>query len=167
MPQQCKICQKNFSTSSSLKRHTDAFHSESRTKFQCWSCFRNFARKETVLLHSRTQHNDTEGKFVIVSMTNTRYRPNIEKPKPWTPPPEARPRNATIYKIRIPSTNNINRTTEVRSNDLITPSKPKPDAEWKPLTIKQLREIYPISTDELLTDLELTPSSSESSIDQD
>ena len=162
MQHQCNICQKNFSTSSSLKRHTDAFHSESRIKFQCWSCFRNNARKETVLQHSRTQHNDVEGKFVIVSMTNTRYRPSIATP--WIPPPEARHRNAMIYKVRIPPTHN-NTTTDISNNNRITPSKL--DTEWKPYTIKQLREAYPISTEELLKDLEITPSSSESSLDQD
>ena len=122
--------------------------------------------KETVLQHSRKQHNDVEGKFVIVSMTNTRYRPSIEKPTPWIPPPEARPRNATLYKVRIPPTHNYNNTTtDIPNNDRITPSKP--DTEWKPYAIKQLREAYPISTEELLKDLEITPSSSESSLDQD
>ena len=104
----CNDCNKKFTTAPSLKRHREAFHEETRVKYQCWNCHRTYARKENVLTHSRKEHQDTEGKFVIISTTNTRYNPEISQPDPWTPPFEARQRKAsnqpTIYKIKIPST---------------------------------------------------------------
>ena len=108
-------------------------------------------------------HNDHKKKFVIITTTNTRYRPNIFIPDPWTPPPEARQKQGTIYKINIPTltpappvpkpTRNIPAIT-------VTP----PDLDWEPMTINEIDYRYTkrVTTDDLNDDLYL--SSSDTSI---
>ena len=100
----CNICHKQFSTPATLRRHTDALHAQQRTKFQCWSCDKIYVRKENVLRHARKTHGDTDGKFIITTLTNTHYKPEIFKPKTWTRPMEARPRNIIRLNITTPKT---------------------------------------------------------------
>ena len=77
----CSICHKHFSTPATLKRHRDALHAQQRTKFQCWSCEKIYARKENVLRHTRKTHGDTDRKFIITTLTNKHYKPEIFKRK--------------------------------------------------------------------------------------
>ena len=99
----CETCNKLFATAATLRRHELSYHTEKSTKYQCWNCHKTYARKENVIQHSMKTHNDHEKKFVIITTTNTRYRPNIFIPDPWTPPPEERQKQGTIYKINIPT----------------------------------------------------------------
>lgn len=44
-----------------------------------------------------TAHNDYMKKFVIMTTTNTRYRPEIFRPGPWTPPSRGSPERYDLY----------------------------------------------------------------------
>ena len=93
----CDACERSFVSSSTLNRH--------KTQFQCWHCHRKNARKENVIKHSASAHSDPERKFIVVKITNTKYRPEFVRPPRWTPPFEARHRTTgTIHKVRIPTT---------------------------------------------------------------
>ena len=153
-PYECDICLQQFSRPSSLSRHKINLHGQERIKYQCWSCTKIYARKENVIKHSKTEHNDTEQKFVIIRTTNERYNSTISAPETWTPPPEARLRsNGTIYKVKVRS------------------QTPTPPQEWEPLSITQLCLRYPLpypsSKEELLGELYISPSPSDSSILQE
>ena len=99
-------------------------------------------------------------------MTNTKYRPDIAEPKPWVPPMEARPKNCTTYRITVSSGikgKQISNTGLQKEQ----PSTSTPGSYWPALTMTQLMLLYPVTTDELLSDLYITPSSSDSTICQD
>ena len=177
-PKRCEECELDFFSPATLRRHREAFHQESRTQFQGWSCTKIFARKETVLSHSRKTHNDTDGKFVIVTTTNKRYHPDIQKPAKWIPPAEARTRadqRPTIYQITIPKRPRLEPvpttsdpqpipstpTTGLTIPEIvITPASP----EWHPFSLNELSKIYPVSMEELMLELVVTDSESDSSI---
>ena len=156
----CNICHKQFSTPATLRRHTDALHAQQRTKFQCWSCNKIYARKENVIRHARKIHGDTDGKFIITTLTNTHYKPEIFKPKTWTPPMEARPRNIIRLNITTPKTSTATQREDISTDTDTDYQLP----EWTPLTTTQLLKLYPASNNELLTDLDISPSSSTSTI---
>ena len=156
----CNICHKQFSTPASLRRHTDALHAQQRTKFQCWSCNKIYARKENVIRHARKIHGDTDGKFIITTLTNTHYKPEIFKPKTWTPPMEARPRNIIRLHITTPKTSTATQREDISTDTDTDYQLP----EWTPLTTTQLLKLYPASNNELLSDLDISPSSSTSTI---
>ena len=99
----CSICHKHFSMPATLKRHRDALHAQQRTKFQCWSCEKINVRKENVLRHTSKTHRDTDGKFIITTLTNKHYKPEIFKPKTWVPPkpdPETSSDSTSLYLRR-------------------------------------------------------------------
>ena len=142
----CNICHKQFSKPATLKRYTDPLHAQQRTKFQCWSCDKIYARKENVLRHARETHGDTGGKFIITTLTNTHYKPEIFKPKTWPPPMEARPRN--IIRLNITTPKKTSTGTFTQSEDIPTDTDNQLP-EWTALTTKQLLKLYPASSNEL------------------
>ena len=146
---------------SSLKRHTDALHAQHRTKFQCWSCDKIYARKENILRQARKTHGDTDEKFIITTLTNTRYKPEILKPKMWVPPMEARPRN--IIRLNITTPKKTSTRTYIQREDIPTDTDTQLP-EWTALTTTQLLKLYPSSSNELLAELEISPSPSASTI---
>ena len=154
----CNICHKQFSTPATLRRHTDALHAQQRTKFQCSSCDKIYARKENFLRHARKTHGDTDGKFIITTLTNTHYKPEIFKPKTWTPSMEARPRNIIRLNITTPKTST---GTYTHREDISTDNQLP---EWTALTTTQLLKLVPTSSNELLSELDISPSSSTSTI---
>ena len=174
-PKRCEECDRDFYSPATLRRQKEAFHQESRTQFQCWSCFKNFARKENVLSHSRKVHNYTHGKFVIVTSTNKRYNPDIQKPAQWIPPAEARTR-ATIYQVTIPKKPRLQPVPPTMTDPQPIPNTPatRPtipeigktpaSPDWQLLSMNELSKIYPISMDELMLELEVTDSESNSSL---
>ena len=85
-----------------------------------------------------------------LNMCALRYNPTISALETLTPP-EARLRtNGTIYKVKVRS------------------QTPTPPVEWEPLSIKQLCLRYPLpyptSKEELLGEVYISPSPSDSSI---
>ena len=156
----CNICHKQFSTPATLRRHSDALHAQQRTKFQCWSCNKIYARKENVLRHARKTHGDTDGKLIITTLTNTHYKPEIFKPKTWTPPMEARPRNIIRLNITTPKTSTA---TYTQIEDISTDTDHQLP-QWTALTTTQLLKLYPASNNELLSELDISPSFSTSTI---
>ena len=149
----CNICHKQFSMPATLRRHTDALHAQQRTKFQCWSCNKIYTRKENVLRHARKTHGDTDRKFIITTLTNTHYKPEIFKPKTWTPPMEARPRNIIRLNITSPKTSTA---TYTQIEDISTDTDHQLP-EWTALTTTQLLKLYPASNNKLLSELDISP----------
>ena len=92
------VCHKT----ATLKRHMDALHAQQKTKFQYWSCEKIYDRKENVLRHARKTQRYTDGKFIITTLTNKHYKPEIFKPKTCVPPMEARSRNIIRLNISTP-----------------------------------------------------------------
>ena len=163
----CNICKdKYFTTRASQRRHNSSFHEKQQTKYQCWTCFKTYVRKESVIKHSKKAHDDSDKKFVIVTSTNTAYNPGIFKPDPWTPPPEARTRNkpttnATIFKVKVQS------ACKTAPPPVSTPVDINPHglpSDWEPLSLAQLAVRYPVSTEQLMEELRITPSSSDETI---
>ena len=72
------------------------------TKYQCWNCLNTYVKKENVLKHSSQKHNDNDNKYIILETKNKKYNPQINRPAEWVPPPEARPKQGTTYRITIP-----------------------------------------------------------------
>ena len=105
-------------------------------------------------------HRDTDGKFIITTLTNTHYKPEIFKPKTWTPPMEARPRNIIRLNITTPKTST---GTYTQREDISTDTDNQLP-EWTALTTTQLLKLYPASSNELLLELYISPSSSTSTI---
>ena len=58
--------------------------------------------KKTFYDTQKKTHGDTDRKFIITTLTNTHYKPEIFKPKTWVPPMEARPRNIIRLNITTP-----------------------------------------------------------------
>ena len=83
------------------RHHNEAFHQEDRTRHQCWHCNKTYARLETAGKHALKIHGDTEPSSVKLTSKNSHWTPEIKAPKPWIPPPEARPR--TVHQIYIPT----------------------------------------------------------------
>ena len=159
----CETCNKLFATAATLRRHELSYYTEQSTKYQCWNCHKTYARKENVIQHSMKMHNDHEKKFVIITTINNRYRPNIFIPDPWTPPPEARQKQGTIYKINIPTLTPAPPVPKpTRNIPAITVTPPDPD--WEPMTINEIDYRYTkrVTTEDLNDDLYL--SSSDTSI---
>ena len=134
----CSICHKHFLTPAPLKRHMDGLHAQQRTKFQCWSCEKIYARKENVLRHARKTHGDTDGKFIITTLTNKHYKPEIFKPKTWVLPMEARSRN--IIRLNITTPKKPSTSTYTQRENIPTDTQPP---EWTALTTIQLLDLYP------------------------
>ena len=139
----CNICHKQFSTPATLRRHTDALHAQQRTKFQCESCDKIYARKENVLRHTRKTHGDTDEKFIITTLTNTHYKPEIFNSKTWTPPMEARPRN--IIRLNTTTPKKTSTGTYTQREDISTDTDNQLP-EWTSLTTAQLLKLYPASS---------------------
>ena len=158
----CTTCNMNFATIAMLRRHNQSRHTEITTKYQCWGCSNTHIRKENVLKHSIKVHRDHEGKFIIVTTKNTRYRPDIFAPKPWTPPQEARPRKGTIYTITIPSSSNFNESQRPPS------TTSQPECIWTPLTLTEIdstfKDYFKPANDINLLEDDIYLSSSDSSI---
>ena len=70
--------------------------------------------------HAYNKHGDTERKTVKTTTGNTRWRPEISKPGPWNPSPEARPKSRTVLY-----TNSASIGTESHQQHL-TKEKDKP-----------------------------------------
>ena len=165
-PRYCEDCDKTFVSPATLRRHQEAFHTETRTKYQCWNCHKVYASKETVLKHLRQAHSDTDGKFVISSTINQRYNPQILRPDTWIPRAEARLRGTgTTYQVKIRSTKEQDVSTSKTKipEIIICPETP----EYEPHTIAEMNKIYPITLEELQKELELTDSESDISTDSD
>ena len=126
-----------------------------------WSCDKIYARKENVLRHASKTHRDTDGKFIITTLTNTHYKPEIFKPKTWVPPMEARPRN--IIRLNITTPKKTSTGTYTQREDISTDTDTQLP-EWTALTTTQLLKLYPSSSNELLSELDISPSSSTSTI---
>ena len=150
----CTTCNTSFTTAATLRRHQNSRHTETVTKYQCWNCHNTYVRKESVLKHSITVHNDHDKKFVIIKTTNTRYRPEIFTPEPWTPPAEARLKG-TIYTIQIPSSAP---TRPIPTITIIPPEK-----DWEPMTVDEIDYRFNPKPD-IEQDLEISSSESDSSI---
>ena len=166
----CDECQRKFASNTTLKRHKNSFHKTHRTTFQCWHCHNVYARKENVIKHSLQKHNDSEGKFVIVETTNKKYKPDIFKPDPWTPPPEARTKNrGTTYQIRIGQTQKQKppMDTLLTTYKQIVQELKHRQKIWAPRSTSDIDDHFKtkVTTEMLSEDLEL--SSSETSISSD
>ena len=151
------------------RRPNEAFHQEDRTRHQCWYCNKTYARLETDRKHAQNVHGDTEPRPLKLTTKNPCWTPEIKAPKPWIPPPEARPR--TVHRIYVPipqtETSHINRIKQ----------------KWRisrldPYIAVTFEEAYMTVTDEESTtgrlmrlqtieDLEVSPSSSCSTITQE
>ena len=131
-PFTCSTCHKKLSTIGNLRRHNEAFHSTSRIKYQCWHCHNTYVRQESARKHAYNKHEDTERKTVKTTTGNPRWRPEIFKPGPWNPPPEARPKFGTVYTIQIPPASeqsHINNIKQKRRTSLFNPCIPLTVAE--------------------------------------
>ena len=95
------------------------------------------------------------------TLTNTHYKPEIFKPKTWVPSMEARPRN--IIRLNITTHKKTSTGTYTQREDISTDTDnqlPK----WTALTTTQLLKLYPSCSNELLAELDISPSSSTSTI---
>ena len=71
-------------------------------------------------------------KTVKTTTGNPRWRPEIFKPGPWNPPPEARPKSGTVYTIQIPPApeqSHINNIKQKRRTSRFNPYIPLTVAE--------------------------------------
>ncbi|MCG8078473.1 MAG: C2H2-type zinc finger protein [Candidatus Thiodiazotropha taylori] len=169
-PFTCSTCHKKLSTIGNLRRHNEAFHSSNRVKFQCWHCPNTYARQESARKHAYIKHGDTERKTVKTTTGNPRWKPEIFKPGPWNPPPEARPKSGTVYKIQIPPASEQSHINNIKQQRRISRVNP-----YIPLTVDEA--LVTTSNDEctlarlnrlqVMKDLEISPSSSTSTITQD
>lgn len=170
-PFSCGTCHKKFSTINNLRRHNEAFHSKDRTKYQCWHCTRTYARVETARKHALKVHGDNEQKPIQIKTQNKRWKPEIIKPGPWVPPPEARQRNGTVYKITVRSgpseESHINKIKQKRRYSRLDPYIPLTIDEAFATLTGETSTIGRLNRLQIEKDLELSPSSSTSTITQD
>ena len=73
---------------------------------------------------------------------------------------EARPRNIIRLNITTPKTSTATQREDISTDTDTDYQLP----EWTPLTTTQLLKLYPASNNELLSDLDISPSSSTSTI---
>lgn len=169
-PFTCSTCHKNLSTIGKLRRHNEAFHSTSRIKYQCWHCHNTYVRQESARKHAYNKHGDTERKTVKTTTGNPRWRPEIFKPGPWNPPPEARPKFGTVYTIQIPPASeqsHINNIKQKRRTSRFNPYIPLTVAEALVTISNNECTLARLNRLQVMKDLEISPSSSTSTITQD
>ena len=167
-PFHCSKCNKNFSTVCNRKRHNEAFHQEDRSRHQCWHCNNTYARLETARKHALKVHGDTEPRTAKLTSKNPRWTPEIKAPKPWIPPPEARPR--TVHRIYIPTpqneTSHINKIKQKRYISRLDPYIAVTLEEALMKITDEESTIGRLNRLQTLEDLEVSPSSSCSTIAQ-
>lgn len=167
----CGTCHKKFVNISNLRRHNEAFHSQNRTKYECWHCSKLYARIETARKHTIKVHGTTEHQPIQLKTKNKRWKPEIVKPGPWVPPPEARQRSGTVYKVtirtgqteesHISNINKIRRQSRLNTYIPLTVEEACVTLSDEPSTLGRLNRL------QIEKDLELSPSSSSSTITQD
>ena len=171
-PFNCKICKRSFINVSNLRRHNTSFHTEIIRKYECWHCAKLFARKENARKHALTVHKDPEQKTVAINARNKRWKPEIFKPEPWTPPQEARPKG-TIYQINISSRPKEQEShikaikKKIRNSRLNKYIALTPEEAVISIESKEKSTIGKLNHRQILKDLEISPSSSTETILQD
>ena len=172
MESTCDICTKKLKNSHNLARHKRNIHGPEERKYKCTLCDKLYTRKDVLRRHSLSIHEIEETRFETVTYKRKPQVPmTIEKPKPWTPPQEGR-----ITARVAPQT-----TTDTRPWRAVRPlraafilwghpgqSPMQDDADDWLLEHAILPVKKPlISYEELLMDLYITPSNSDSTICED
>ena len=168
-PFKCSTCGKHYVNLGNLTRHNQAVHRPNMTKFQCWHCPNTYKRKESARKHCLKVHGDIQQQTLKLPCQNPNWKPEITKPGPWIPPPEARPKKlSTIYKINIQDNRSqINKIKErKRTSRLSTYIAITPDEALMTLT-EEKSTIGRLLRLQTLQDLSITPSSSTETITQD
>ena len=169
-PFACKNCRKSFTTISNYKRHNITHHEEKTKQYQCWHCPKTFVRNDNARKHALRVHGDQERRTVEVSTRNKKWTPNVFKPGPWNPPPEARTR-ATVYRIEIPGGKIISQINSTKCKRRIFRLNPyialTQEEALVTLESQNISTVGRMNQVQLLTDLNITPSSSTETILQD
>ena len=76
---------------SNFTRHFKSKHIETKEKFVCKICYKSYTRMYNLRRHSKKEHDHKPASAETISLTKLNI-PKIEKPIPWIPPFEARPK---------------------------------------------------------------------------